>query len=141
MSEAEYKPWSRVEDVDVPVHGWADYTHLRIPWVYARTAEGVLKTAIVAAHVSLKAMAVQQELARQQREAASKEVAVPDRIARLRQARYEPPLVHFHCAGCDETWDAWVTDAGMLQDMRDVVCANPNCELLGQPAELVEEDE
>lgn len=43
--------------------------------------------------------------------------------------RFEPPLVRLRCDECGSAWDAWVTNAGMLQDSRDALC---ECGVVGR---------
>lgn len=128
--EAEYAPWSRVADIDVPVDGHSDFSHVRVPEVYAATAEAVTRTAQVMAFLVLH-----------QIHQAQKAQEAPRAQKALAEATYEPPLVHFYCDSCQETWDAWVDEAGKLEDVRDVNCANGSCDRLGKPATLVTEED
>lgn len=134
VSPVAYTPWERVENIDVPVEGHPEISAVRVPWVCARDAEAVPKTAIVVAHGAMKAV-----LAAEAVEASATESS-DDRLQALAEAKYDPPLVHFYCDGCEETWDAWVNDDGTLQDQRDVACANSGCEKFGKPATLAQED-
>jgi len=132
-SPAEYVPWDRVEDIDVPVEGHPEIAAVRVPWVCARDAMAVTKTAIVVAHGAMKAVIAAEAVSSSAREPANQ-------LQALAEAKYQPPLVHFYCDGCEETWDAWVNDDGTLQDQRDVACANGACKKFTEPATLVDED-
>lgn len=57
----EYKPWTSIDDLDVPVSGLYGLdgeriTHLRVPRVYARDASAVVGTAIVIAGKALEVL-------------------------------------------------------------------------------------
>jgi hypothetical protein len=131
---AEYTPWERIEDIDVPVQGHPEISAVRVPWVCARDAQAVTKTAIVVAQGAMMAVLAAETLG----EAAQ---ARQDPRAALAAAKYEPPLVHFYCDGCEETWDAWVNDDGSLQDQRDVACGNSSCSKFTHAATLVDEED
>lgn len=133
-SPAEYVPWERIEDIDVPVQGHPEINCIRVPWVCARDSQAVTRTAIVVARGAMLAVLAA--------EAVSNSAQEPDdRRLMLTEAKYEPPLVHFYCDGCEETWDAWVNDDGTLQDKRNVCCANSSCSKFTHPATLVEEEQ
>lgn len=139
MEGAAYDPWQPVEPVDVPIEGGVMINgelinFIRVPWAAAATAEAVMRTATIVAGELVKHLWAESL-------AAQRQLQAPEALRALTEAKYEPPLVHFHCSGsCGETWDAWVNEDGSLQDKRDVCCANPNCNRLGHPAELVKED-
>lgn len=94
-------------------------------WVAAKDLEALMLTTMIATLINAMAP--------------SAVIEGPAAIQALRDAKYDPPLERFHCAGCDHTWDAWVNDDGTLQDIRNVACANDACSRFGQAAELVSE--
>lgn len=60
-SPAEYEPWTKVENIDVPITGLYDInggriTHIRVPYVYSEDAQGVQCTASIVAWVVIKVM-------------------------------------------------------------------------------------
>lgn len=127
MSAVEYIPWSRIEDIDVPVGGHADITHIRVPYSYGRDATAVVRTAHVAAWLCMKSIMTAQAIQR-----------VSATLAEAAVRPFEGPLVRFRCSGCENDWDAWVNDTGHLEDPSDSICTTPGCPRIGRPADVID---
>lgn len=139
-SQASYQPWSRVENIDVPVIGLhgedgTPITAIRVPYVYACDADAVVKTATVVAFETVKALKLARLITEGKPDpGATNQPWLPDAVRDVMQ-RHWNSLVRFQCPACHDGWDAWPGEDGKLRDVRDVVCSNPECKRFRQMAD------
>lgn len=139
-SPAAYEPWSRLENIDVPVVGLRDadgtpITRIRVPYVYAQDAMAVTGTATIVAFAVLKALRLAKLLTEGKSDpGAANQPWLPDAVRNVMERHWDS-LVRFRCPSCEDGWDAWPGDDGKLQDVSDVLCTNSSCSRFRQLAE------
>lgn len=132
MEPVEYQPWAMILNMVVPVDGWDEFSHMRIPYVAAADVNSLLKVGEITAHLSLTKMMEMTAAAH-----APTSVQV---IAQMQASKYDPPYIRFRCPECKYEWDAWVDENGFLEDKYSVMCTNGDCPHKGEPASLIQED-
>jgi len=134
LGQLEYQPWTVEQNVHVKTMVDGSPADVGLPWVAAKNAHALLTTSEIVAGLiigQLKAAINQQKEHQRQLARPIDEIVVDG---------YEPPLVRFGCESCEDTWDAWVDEAGKLEDPRDALCGNEKCERQGRPAHKIEEE-
>lgn len=121
----EYHPWEVVYDAEVSLPRGNTMYLVNIPWIAAIDAQGLLRTGEVLAMLAIR------EIERPNPQ---------ENIESLKNGKYDPPLVRFHCSGCNNSWDAWVSEDGELEDKWSVICTIGSCKRRGMPATLLKED-
>lgn len=139
-SPAAYEPWSRIEDIDVPVVGLHDadgtpISRIRVPYVYGKDAVAVTGTATIVAIAVLKALKLAKLITEGVSDpGAANQPWMPDSVRAVMEKHWDS-LVRFRCPSCEDSWDTWPGDDGKIQDVSEVLCSNSSCSRFRQMGE------